>query len=88
MFLQSAVLGLGAYLVIQGEASAGIIIAGSILSARALSPLDQVIAHWKAFGSARQSWKRLLRSLQPFPSERASCPFVRRPMRSRSKVRR
>src|SRR6266550_3958208 len=46
MTLQSAVLAVGAYLVIQQEATAGIIIAGSILSARALAPVDLAIAHW------------------------------------------
>ena len=46
MMLQSAVLGVGAYLVIHQEATAGIIIAGSILSARALAPVDLAIAHW------------------------------------------
>jgi len=49
MTLQSAVLGVGAYLVIHQEATAGIIIAGSILSARALAPVDLAIAHWKGF---------------------------------------
>ena len=47
MGLQSAVLGLGAYLVIEQQATAGIIIAGSILSARALAPLDFAIPHWR-----------------------------------------
>src|SRR5665213_634889 len=59
MTLQSAVLGVGAYLVIYQEATAGIIIAGSILSARALAPVDLAIAHWKSFVAARQSWHRL-----------------------------
>lgn len=59
MAMQSGVLGVGAYLVIHGEASAGIIIAGSILSARALAPVEQVIGHWKGFSSARSSWARL-----------------------------
>ena len=49
MMLQSAVLAVGAYLVIHQEATAGIIIAGSILSARALAPVDLAIAHWKRF---------------------------------------
>ena len=59
MTLQSAVLGIGACLVIRQEATAGIIIAGSILSARALSPVDQLIANWRGLVSARQSWRRL-----------------------------
>ena len=59
MMLQSAVLAVGAYLVIHQEATAGIIIAGSILSARALAPVDLAIAHWKGFVAARQSWHRL-----------------------------
>ena len=59
MMLQSAVLAVGAYLVIHQEATAGIIIAGSILSARALAPVDLAIAHWRGFVAARQSWHRL-----------------------------
>ena len=57
--LQSAVLGVGAYLVLRQEATAGIIIAGSILTGRALAPVDSAIAHWKGFVAARQSWARL-----------------------------
>jgi hypothetical protein len=58
MMLQSAVLAVGASLVIHQDATA-IIIAGSILSARALAPVDLAIAHWKGFVAARQSWHRL-----------------------------
>jgi ATP-binding cassette, subfamily C, type I secretion system permease/ATPase len=64
MILQSAVLAVGAYLVINQQATAGIIIAGSILSARALAPVDTAIAHWKGFVAARQSWRRLASLLQ------------------------
>ena len=67
MMLQSAVLGVGAYLVIHQEATAGIIIAGSILSARALAPVDLAIAHWKTFVAARQSWERLNTLLEKLP---------------------
>jgi ATP-binding cassette, subfamily C, bacterial PrsD len=67
MTLQSAVLAVGAYLVIHQEATAGIIIAGSILSARALAPVDLAIAHWKSFVAARQSWHRLNKLLQQIP---------------------
>jgi ATP-binding cassette subfamily C protein len=53
--------------VIHQEATAGIIIAGSILSARALAPIDLAIAHWKSFVAARQSWHRLNKLLQQIP---------------------
>jgi PrtD family type I secretion system ABC transporter len=68
MMLQSSVLAVGAYLVIHQEATGGIIIAGSILSARALAPVDLAIAHWKGFVAARQSWHRLTRLLQQIPA--------------------
>ncbi|MBR0934076.1 type I secretion system permease/ATPase [Bradyrhizobium jicamae] len=68
MMLQSSVLAVGAYLVIHQEATGGIIIAGSILSARALAPVDLAIAHWKGFVAARQSWQRLNRLLQQMPA--------------------
>nr|WP_244499649.1 type I secretion system permease/ATPase [Tardiphaga robiniae] len=71
MVLQSAVLGVGAYLVINQEATAGIIIAGSILSARALAPVDLAIAHWKGFVTARQSWHRLNGLLYALPDQAA-----------------
>ena len=68
MMLQSGVLAVGAYLVINQEASAGIIIAGSILSARALAPVDLAIANWKGFIAARQSWQRLNNLLKMLPA--------------------
>lgn len=68
MTLQSAVLAVGAYLVINQQATAGVIIAGSILSARALAPVDLAIAHWKSFVAARQSWHRLNRLLEQLPA--------------------
>jgi PrtD family type I secretion system ABC transporter len=71
MMLQSAVLGTGAYLVIHQEATAGIIIAGSILSARALAPVDLAIAHWKSFVAARTSWQRLNRLFEQMPAQSA-----------------
>jgi ATP-binding cassette subfamily C protein len=59
MALQSAMLSVGAYLVIEQQATAGIIIASSILSSRALAPVELAIANWRGFVAARQSWKRL-----------------------------
>lgn len=63
MMLQSAILGLGAYLTIKGELSAGSIIASSIVTARALAPVDQAIAQWKGMVSARRSHARLKETL-------------------------
>ncbi len=57
--LQSGVLGLGAYLVLQQQATAGIIIASSIIVARALAPVELAVANWRGFVAARQSWRRL-----------------------------
>ncbi|HSY57701.1 MAG TPA: type I secretion system permease/ATPase [Bradyrhizobium sp.] len=78
MMLQSAVLAVGAYLVIHQEATAGIIIAGSILAARALAPVDLAIAHWKSFVAARQSWHRLNRLLDSMPA-RATPTLLQNP---------
>ncbi len=63
MMLQSLMLGLGAYLVIAGEASSGVIIASSIMLARALAPVDVAIANWRSFMSARQSYRSLSKTL-------------------------
>jgi ATP-binding cassette subfamily C protein len=77
LMLQSAVLGVGAYLVIRQEATAGVIIAGSILSARALAPVDLAIANWKGFVAARQSWARLNHLLALIPAREAPMPLPR-----------
>ena len=68
-FLQSLVLAVGAVLVINQESTAGIIIAGSILSARALAPVEMAIANWKGFIGARQSAHRLDQLLKLLPDE-------------------
>jgi PrtD family type I secretion system ABC transporter len=59
MALQSAVLAVAAYLTIFQEATAGVIIASSILVSRALAPVELAIAHWRNFVGARQGWRRL-----------------------------
>ena len=70
MALQSGVLALGAYLVINNQASGGIIIAASILVARALAPAELAIANWRVFVAARQSWRRLAVALERHPPAR------------------
>ncbi|MXQ11136.1 type I secretion system permease/ATPase [Microvirga makkahensis] len=59
MILQSATLGLGAYLTILGELSSGAIIACSVASARALAPVDLAIGNWKNVVAARTAFQRL-----------------------------
>jgi PrtD family type I secretion system ABC transporter len=66
--LQSAILGLGAYLTLRGELTGGAIIAASITTSRALAPVEQVIAHWRNFLAARQSYDRLSKTLERFPT--------------------
>ncbi|TBW12540.1 type I secretion system permease/ATPase [Azotobacter chroococcum subsp. isscasi] len=66
--LQSLILGGGAWLAIQGEITPGMMIACSILSGRALAPIEQVIATWKQLLSSRAAWKRLSALLQEFPA--------------------
>lgn len=66
--LQSAILGVGAWLVIEQEASGGVMIASSIMMGRALAPVDLAIANWKPFLMARQSWRRLQELLARIPA--------------------
>lgn len=63
LFLQSAILGLGAYLAIQGSVSFGAMIAASILLGRAIAPIEQLVASWKSVASAYSSWNRLERTI-------------------------
>lgn len=81
LVLQSAVLGLGAYLVILGQASAGVMIAASILVSRALAPVEIAIANWRGFLNARQGATRLSALLEALP-ERAESMALPRPTRS------
>jgi PrtD family type I secretion system ABC transporter len=63
-FIQSVLLTVGSVLVLQGEATGGIIFASSILSGRALAPVDQAIGQWRAFARTRTSWRRLEANLR------------------------
>ncbi len=57
--VQIAILGVGAYLVLQQELTSGASIAGSIIMGRALAPVEQMIGGWKQLVQARQSFRRL-----------------------------
>lgn len=67
MLLQSVILTIGAVLVIEGDASGGVIFAASLLSARALAPVDQAIANWRQLASARLGWVRLCALIENVP---------------------
>jgi ATP-binding cassette subfamily C protein len=71
LFLQSAMLGLGALLVLQGVTSAGAMIAGSILMGRALAPIEMIVGQWAVFQKGREGWTRLSRLLGSIPEDEA-----------------
>ncbi len=75
--LQSGILGLGAYLVILGEATPGIMIAASILMGRALAPIELLIGTWKGFIAAKTSYERLSEMLGQFPAREAGMSLPR-----------
>ncbi|MGF7136358.1 ATP-binding cassette subfamily C exporter for protease/lipase [Paraburkholderia sp. EB58] len=68
--LQSLVLGVGALLAIDGKLSPGMMIAGSILMGRALSPLEMVISVWRQWSSAKSAYERLVELLEGNPERR------------------
>jgi len=69
MALQVAILGLGAYLALEGQITPGTMIAASIMMGRALGPVDQVVGQWKQFVGARQAYSRLKELFTRMPEE-------------------
>ena len=69
MFLQSAMLGLGAFLVLQGQMTAGGMIAGSIMLGRALAPVELAISQWALLQTAVKGWRSLGELLSDVPQE-------------------
>ena len=69
LFLQSAMLGLGAYLVLQNQLTAGAMIAGSILLGRALAPIELLIGQWPILQRGREGWRNLGVLLGDIPTE-------------------
>lgn len=75
LMFQSLILGLGAYLVLGGDLTPGMMIAGSILMGRALAPIDQMINGWKGFAGARTAKARLGELLAAIPAEEPRMPL-------------
>ncbi|MFN3936409.1 MAG: type I secretion system permease/ATPase [Gemmobacter sp.] len=69
LFLQSAMLGLGAWYVLKGEITAGAMIAGSILLGRALAPIEMAVGQWATVQRAQEGWTRLSSLLSRVPPE-------------------
>ncbi|HLO77857.1 MAG TPA: type I secretion system permease/ATPase [Magnetospirillum sp.] len=64
MFLQSAILGVGAWLALDDAITGGSIVAASIIMGRALAPIEMAVGHWKAFVGARGAYARLNEMLE------------------------
>lgn len=77
--LQSLILGTGALLAIEGSITPGMMIACSILSGRALAPVEQLIGAWKQLLTSRRAWSRLKQLLQEF-APRADAMKLQRPL--------
>lgn len=79
LFLQSAMLGLGAYLVLQMELTPGAMIAGSILLGRALAPIEMAVGQWALVQATMKSWDNLasLLGTVPPPRKRTALPRPR-----------
>ncbi len=75
--LQSAMLGFGAWLTIQQEVTGGVMIAGSIMTSRALSPIEVAVSQWRGFVAARQAYARLrdIMARMPDRSDQLELPF-------------
>jgi len=75
--VQSLILGLGALLVIMGDVTAGMMIAGSILLGRALAPVQQIIAVWRQWSSVTSAYARLQKLLADNPPREAGMELPR-----------
>lgn len=79
LFLQSAMLGVGAWLVLRNELTPGAMIAGSILLGRALAPIEMLVNQWAVVQRGREAWQSLgvLLGMIPYDTERTDLPRPR-----------
>ncbi len=77
--LQLSMLGLGAALALSQEISAGTIVAGSIVLARALGPVDQIVGGWRNLSKGREAWRALKAELMAMPSAATTYTPLPRP---------
>ncbi|WP_299784589.1 type I secretion system permease/ATPase [uncultured Roseobacter sp.] len=75
LLLQSAMLGIGAWLVLHNEMTAGAMIAGSILLGRALAPVELALNQWPLVQRAMKGWENLCELLGAVPLERETTPL-------------
>ena len=73
--VQVLILGIGGYLCLEGELSAGGIIAASIIVGRALAPIELAVAQWKVFQNARGAWGRLQELFRAIPQDQQRMPL-------------
>ncbi len=77
LLMQSLMLAVGAWLAVEGEITAGAIVAGTIIFGRALAPVEQAIGHWRPFLRAREAFERLNELLENLPPEPARTALPR-----------
>ena len=75
VFLQIAILGMGAYLSIEQESTPGAMIAASIIMGRALAPVELAVANWKGFIAARSAYDRIMGLFGILPEEMDKLPL-------------
>ena len=77
IFIQSAIMGAGAWLVLDDRASPGVMFGASFLIARALAPVENAIVTWRSVVSARLAYGRLQQLLEHVPAVRKAMPLPR-----------
>ncbi|WP_390911985.1 type I secretion system permease/ATPase [Pseudosulfitobacter sp. SM2401] len=75
LFLQSAMLGMGAYLVLQDQMTPGAMIAGSILLGRALAPVEMMLNQWPVVQRASKGWNTMAELLGTVAPEAPRTPL-------------